>query len=157
MLYNFLKFNPSVFCAHGAGYEVKWQDVDAAAFFQSAWEAIKPGGGLFFDVSTPYKLEHLLGSQFMGEDRRDVTYMWQNRYFPERQQVEMHLAIFVKEPDGRYRRIDEEQVQRAYQAEKLVALLQSIGFVDVRVFGTNALTHPAPEEHRWHIAARKPE
>ena len=133
------------------------QDVDAAAFFQSAWEAIKPGGGLFFDVSTPYKLEHLLGSQFMGEDRRDVTYMWQNRYFPERQQVEMHLAIFVKEPDGRYRRIDEEQVQRAYQAEKLVALLQSIGFVDVRVFGTNALTHPAPEEHRWHIAARKPE
>ena len=76
------------------------QDVDAAAFFQSAWEAIKPGGGLFFDVSTPYKLEHLLGSQFMGEDRRDVTYMWQNRYFPERQQVEMHLAIFVKEPDG---------------------------------------------------------
>ena len=133
------------------------QDVDAAAFFQSAWDAIKPGGGLFFDVSTPYKLEHLLGSQFMGEDRRDVTYMWQNRYFPERQQVEMHLAIFVKEPDGRYRRIDEEQVQRAYQAEKLVALLQSIGFVDVRVFGTNALTHPAPEEHRWHIAARKPE
>lgn len=133
------------------------QDVDAAAFFQSAWEAIKPGGGLFFDVSTPYKLEHLLGSQFMGEDRRDVTYMWQNRYFPERQQVEMHLAIFVKEPDGRYRRIDEEQVQRAYQAEKLVALLQSIGFVDVRVFGTNALTHPSPEEHRWHIAARKPE
>lgn len=133
------------------------QDVDAAAFFQSAWEAIKPGGGLFFDVSTPYKLEHLLGSQFMGEDRRDVTYMWQNRYFPERQQVEMHLAIFVKEPDGRYRRIDEEQVQRAYQAEKLVALLQSIGFVAVRVFGTNALTHPAPEEHRWHIAARKPE
>ena len=103
------------------------QDVDAAAFFQSAWDAIKPGGGLFFDVSTPYKLEHLLGSQFMGEDRRDVTYMWQNRYFPERQQVEMHLAIFVKEPDGRYRRIDEEQVQRAYQAEKLVALLQSIG------------------------------
>ena len=91
------------------------QDVDAAAFFQSAWDAIKPGGGLFFDVSTPYKLEHLLGSQFMGEDRRDVTYMWQNRYFPERQQVEMHLAIFVKEPDGRYRRIDEEQVQRAYQ------------------------------------------
>ena len=133
------------------------QDVDAAAFFQSAWEAIKPGGGLFFDVSTPYKLEHLLGSQFMGEDRRDVTYMWQNRYFPERQQVEMHLAIFVKEPDGRYRRIDEEQVQRAYQAEKLVALLQSIGFVDVRVFGTNALTHPAPEEHRRHIAARFPD
>lgn len=73
------------------------QDVDAAAFFQSAWMPSNPGGGLFFDVSTPYKLEHLLGSQFMGEDRRDVTYMWQNRYFPERQQVEMHLAIFVKE------------------------------------------------------------
>ena len=69
------------------------QDVDAAAFFQSAWEAIKPGGGLFFDVSTPYKLEHLLGSQFMGEDRRDVTYMWQNRYFPERQALEERVGV----------------------------------------------------------------
>ena len=127
------------------GYEMMGIDLSQEMLWQAAQKARKAGFGIPFI------------RQDMGEDRRDVTYMWQNRYFPERQQVEMHLAIFVKEPDGRYRRIDEEQVQRAYQAEKLVALLQSTGFVDVRVFGTNALTHPSPEEHRWHIAARKPE
>lgn len=132
------------------------QDVDAAAFFRAAWDAIKPGGGLFFDVSTPYKLEHALGDQLLGEDRPDITYFWQNRYHPEKQLLDMHLAIFVKEADGRYRRIDEDQTQRAYTAEKLAGLLQSTGFRDVRIFGKSSLSKPNPDEHRWHIAARKP-
>ncbi len=133
------------------------QDVDAADFFRAAFAAIKPGGGLFFDVSTPYKLEHVLGNQFMGEDQRNITYMWQNRFHPEKGLLDMHLAIFVREADGRYHRIDEEQTQRAYPAEKLAALLESVGFVDVRVFGSGStLSKPGAQEQRWHFAARKP-
>ncbi len=138
----------------GVNYLLK--DVDALAFFRAAFDALKPGGGLFFDVSTPYKLEHALGNQFMGEDRENITYMWQNCFHPEKALLDMHLAIFVREQDGRYHRIDEEQTQRAYQAETLVKLLESVGFTQVRVFGKSSLSTPGAQEHRWHIAAKKP-
>ena len=31
-------------------------DVDVLEFFSSAYQALRPGGGLFFDISTPHKL-----------------------------------------------------------------------------------------------------
>ena len=69
------------------------EDQDAAAFFASAYNALRPGGVLVFDVSTPWKLENMLGNQIICEDRPQVTYMWQNRFDRARAQVEMHLCI----------------------------------------------------------------
>ncbi len=133
------------------------EDVDAAAFFTAAYAALRPGGVLLFDVSTPWKLKNTLGGQIICEDREDITYMWQNRFHEGTQRVDMHLCIFVKQKDGSYRRIDEEQTQRAHTAERLMALLQSTGFINVMVFGNSRPEAPRPEEQRWHIAAMKPE
>ena len=47
----------------GVNYLLK--DEDALAFFQAAFKALRPGGGLFFDISTPAKLEHTLGNQLL--------------------------------------------------------------------------------------------
>ncbi len=133
------------------------EDADAAAFFTAAYEALRPGGCLFFDVSTPWKLEHLRGDQIICEDRENITYMWQNRWHPQKMRLDMHLCIFVKEKDGRYRRIDEIQTQRAHTIESLTTLLRGVGFAHVRVFGNSRLDTPRPEEQRWHFAAMKPE
>ncbi len=133
------------------------EDADAAAFFTAAWEALRPGGALLFDVSTPWKLENTLGQQIICEDREDVTYMWQNRYHEGTRRVDMHLCIFVKQKDGSYRRIDEEQTQRAHTVEGLTTLLRGVGFTNIMVFGNSRLEAPRPEEQRWHFAAMKPE
>ena len=53
---------------------------DLMGFLASAYEAIRPGGALIFDVSTPHKLEHTLGNTTFCEDTPHITYMWQNRW-----------------------------------------------------------------------------
>jgi 2-polyprenyl-3-methyl-5-hydroxy-6-metoxy-1,4-benzoquinol methylase len=130
-------------------------DEDVCAFFRAAWEAMRPGGVLIFDVSTPWKLENVLGNEMIVEDREDVTYMWQNSFNPKKGICEMALCFFLKEKDGRYRRIDEEQKQRAHTREGLTALLTSCGFTDVHVYGNSRMESPRDKEQRWHFTARR--
>ncbi len=139
----------------GVNYLLTEQDL--RAFFGAAHDAILPGGGLFFDVSTPAKLEHTLGNRTLGEDTERVTYMWQNRWHTRSRILDLSLCIFVKEKDGRYRRMDEEQRQRAWTMEELHTALKQAGFTDIAFYGNSRLTAPRPAEERWHVAARKQE
>lgn len=139
-------------CCDGVNYMLT--DEDAAAFFASAYKALKPGGVLAFDVSSEEKLRGMIRDGFFGEDRDDVTYLWTNEAAGE-DRIHMELAFFVKEADGRYRRFDEEQTQRIYTPEILSALLEQAGFTDIRVYGDRRLTPPQAGDMRIHITARK--
>ena len=123
------------------------------AFFQSARQALRPGGVLAFDISSAFKLEHTLGDTFFGEDGDDVTYVWFNRFDREDRTVKMELSFFVPERDGRYRRFDEIHVQKAHDPELLRALLSQNGFTNIEIFGDK--TFEAPEENapRIHFLA----
>ena len=118
---------------------------------------VRPGGALIFDVSTPWKLENVLGDELIVEDREDVTYMWQNSFNKKTGVCDMALCFFLLEKDGRYRRIDESQKQRAHTREGLTALLTSCGFVDVHVYGNSRMESPRDKEQRWHFTARRSE
>ncbi|MCL2544335.1 MAG: methyltransferase domain-containing protein [Clostridia bacterium] len=125
------------------------------AFFAAAHAAIKPGGGLFFDVSTPHKLKRVLGGAFLGGNESGVSYLWQNRYDPARALLEMELTGFVREADGRYRRFDELHLQRAHSAEELERWLAEAGFARARIYGERTCEPPRPPDQRWHVAAMK--
>lgn len=123
------------------------------AFFARAHAAIKPGGAIAFDISSPWKLKHTLGNSFFGEDRDDVTYLWANRYDPEAGTVQMDLTFFTREASGLYRRFDETHVQKAHEPEHLVKLLEGNGFAGPRVYGDRTFAPPEPDAPRMHIAA----
>ena len=69
----------AVVCAcDGVNYLL--DDARLNAFFRHVRDALRPGGALAFDVSSAYKLEHVLGDNFFGEDREEAAYLWSNRF-----------------------------------------------------------------------------
>ena len=128
-------------------------DSRVAAFFERAHAAIKPGGALVFDISSPYKIESVLGNSFFGEERDEIAYLWSNAYDAASRIVTMDLTFFVREDDGRYRRFTEVHRQRAHDPERLAALLCEAGFGAIQIFGDRTFEPPAPQEQRVHIAA----
>ena len=132
-------------------------EADVTAFFRAAHRALRPGGALVFDVSTPYKLRNILGSHALCEETEGVTYFWQNSYTARGCRVDMHLSIFVKAKDGLYQKITEDQTQYGYTQATLEKLLLDAGFADIAVYGDQTLAAPKAAEKRWHIAATKKE
>ena len=123
------------------------------AFFARTHAAIKPGGALAFDISSPWKLEHTLGNNFYGEERDDVAYLWSNRFDPEARTVTMDLTFFVRQRDELYRRFSEVHVQKAHAPEHLKALLEESGFSGVEWFGKMTFEAPKQEDDRLHVLA----
>ena len=127
------------------------------SFFRAAHRAVKPGGALVFDVSTPYKLKHVLCSGLMAEDREQVTYIWQNTWHEKRQTVDLDLVFFIRETDGKYRRMEEHQQQRAWDEKTLKETLWHAGFRAVSFYGDYTLNAPKEGNQRWHVAATRAE
>ena len=125
------------------------------AFFRAAWAALRPGGALIFDVSTPEKLSTALGNQTLYSDDERISYIWRNRYDEKTACVSLALSVFVKRPDGAYDRLEERQVQRAHSRAELRAWLKEAGFEQIRFFGRLRVTPPRKGDDRWHVAAVK--
>ena len=142
----------TVVCAcDGVNYLTAPQDVKM--FFDAAYNALKPGGVLAFDISTGAKLLEMPGNVY-AEDRDEVTWMWFSEDAGDRK-VRMDIAFFVRVEDGRYERFDEEQLQRAHTADELTALLTEAGFVNITLYGDRTFEPPKETEKRMHITAVK--
>lgn len=139
----------------GVNYLLRPRDVQS--FFKAAYAALRPGGGLFFDVSTEHKLSRVLGNRLLGGDLDSVSYLWQNHYDARERISQMDLTFFAREPDGRYRRFDEVHRQRAHTREELSRWLSEAGFCGIAFYGDQRLDEPEPSERRMHVAAIRPE
>ena len=99
--------------------------------FTRIYGAINGGGAFFFDVSSEYKIRHILGENTFCEDGEDISYMWFN--FPTSDGVRMELTFFVKGESGLYERREETHCQYAHTEEEIVTALKQAGFARVEV------------------------
>jgi SAM-dependent methyltransferase len=144
----------AIVCAcDGVNYLLSAADV--AAFFKSAANVLSEGGLLLFDVSSAYKLAHVLGGRTYGEDTEACTYLWQNAFDPKSRLLEMDLVFFTKDETGLYMRFDETHIQRAHEAAELCAALQKNGFSLLGVYDAFTRDEPKRESERIQFAARK--
>ena len=111
---------------------------------------------MIFDVSTPYKLKQILCSGLMCEDSEEITYLWQNTWNDHQQTVDLDLCFFIRENDGRYRRMEEHQKQRAWDMETLKNILWKAGFRAVCMYSEATVNAARERDQRWHIAAVHP-
>lgn len=128
-------------------------DERVADFFSCAREALRPGGALAFDISSPYKLEHVLGNGFFGEERDEVAYLWSNKWDAQKHTVQMDLTFFRQETDALYRRFTETHTQRAHDPAVLARMLEACGFSQIRIYGDRTFEEPRSDEMRIHIVA----
>ena len=126
---------------------------ELSGFFNCARRAIRPEGALIFDVSTPYKLKNILCAGLMGEDREEITYLWQNTWHERQKYIDLDLVFFIRKEDGSYRRIEEHQKQKAWDEKTLKEALWQAGFRTVSVYGDYTMNAPKETSQRWHIAA----
>ena len=92
----------------------------------------------------------------MCEDREDITYLWQNTWHERSRTVDLDLCFFIREKDGRYRRMEEHQTQKAWDAETLKGILWQAGFRAVCMYSEGSLNAIREQDQRWHVAATNP-
>ena len=126
----------------------------AEDFFRSAYGALKPGGLLLFDVSSAYKLQHILGDNTFAATGPDWAYIWENQYHPRLRQTDMLLTGFLKRGPG-YARFEERHAQRAYDQAELTASLAACGFTGVQVYEAFTRQAPGAKAERLQFSARK--
>ena len=120
------------------------------AAFRRVAAALRKGGAFLFDVSSAYKLREVVGSNTFCEDRDEIAYLWFNRLFEDR--VEMEITTFVKQKDGRFVRGEERHVQYIHEEEFLRAALEGAGFA---CLGTEGALGDAQDKTRIHFMAKR--
>lgn len=115
--------------------------------------ALAEEGRLVFDVSTPAKLQEVLGDNLYYEDEEDLTYYWQNTLHPKAHSVEMQLTFFERQGEV-YRRYDEEQTQYWHTMEEIRSAIEGSGLTLDSVLGEGG--DPAKQsDHRWIFISTK--
>ena len=114
---------------------------DVEKFLLTAFNGLRPGGILLFDVSSRYKLQHILGQNGYCDSRTDVAYFWPNDAHGE----------------PLYSRFSEKHIQRAHSERELVSWLKNIGFENIGVFSAFTTEPPRDESERLQFTARKPD
>ncbi len=144
----------AIVCAcDGVNYLLSASDV--RAFFKAAHAALKPGGLLLFDVSSRYKLQHVLGCNTFGEAEDSCAYLWKNSYDASSHLCEMQLTLFVSN-GGLYERFEERHIQRGHSVRELRSWLEAAGFIQVEAYEAFTLNVPKDETERIQFAAVKP-
>ena len=128
---------------------------DLAEFLSAANRSLKQDGLLLFDISSAYKLEHVLGGQTFGDDDPACTYLWQNCFDPKTRLLEMRLSVFQPDGGGAYRRFDERHVQRAHTETEIETALESAGFSVEGKYGAFTMDAPKPQSERIQFVAQK--
>ena len=124
-------------------------------FFTAAFEHLKSDGALCFDVSSVYKLQHILGNNTLTNTQGDVHYIWHNDWDEAKRLLQMELHLYVREAQELYRYLSEHQLQKAWSADELKLQLELAGFSDITIFGDMTFSPPDEQSPRLHIMALK--
>jgi len=137
------------------GFNYIIDDEDLEGVFKKAYKLLKDDGLFIFDISSYYKLSQVLGNNMYGENREDVTYMWQNFFYEEDNTLDMDLAFFIKDEEGKFDKFEEEHRQRAYTKEEIVGILNESGFDNIKVYGDFTFEEPKSTSQRIFFACKK--
>jgi ubiquinone/menaquinone biosynthesis C-methylase UbiE len=88
---------------------------------------LRPGGLFVFDLNTPYGLKTEFPMLARELEGGECYLAWTTRYISRQGRSALTMTFFVRERDGRYRRYEEEHVERGYPNAKIIEWLRKEG------------------------------
>lgn len=140
------KFDSVISICDGLNYILNPNDLLKS--FKNVKDHLIKDGIFIFDISSYYKLNHIIGHNTFIEDKDHIYYIWQNYFDHDKNIAEFYLTFFVEEKDGQYIRFDEEHFQKAYKVEEIVDLLKLAAFKEVYCFDGLTFDKPNSESER---------
>lgn len=137
------------------GFNYITYDEDLENVFSKTYELLKEEGIFIFDISSFYKLSTILGDNMYGENRENISYMWQNYFDDEQNLVEMEFTFFVADEGGKFDKYEEVHLQRAYTEEEIIKILNKAGFSKIKVYGDFTFEYPSEDSERIFFICRK--
>lgn len=130
------------------------REEDVMAVFSRVAKYLKPSGYFIFDMKTAFCYERVIGNQTWVEQDDEVSYIWENYYYPEEEINEYLLTIFKKQSDSElYEKIEEAHYQKVYSVERLKEMLEKCGLRLIDAFGENMQGEIKPDSERIYIVA----
>lgn len=129
-------------------------EIDLIKVFRAVHEHLKKDGLFIFDISSYYKLSHILGQNTFAENYEEVSYIWENYFDENRKICDFDLTIFMKEK-GLYRKYEESHSQKAYQEEEILSLIKQIEFKRTDVFDAFSFNKPKKSSERLYFVCQK--
>ncbi|WP_144511149.1 class I SAM-dependent methyltransferase [Bacillus sp. FJAT-22090] len=123
--------------------------------FKRIFDVLTPGGQLFFDVHSLYKMDVIYPNGPFTYEDEDVAYIWHTESGEEDHSIYHDITFFVRDESGYYERFEETHYQRTYPLESYTALLKQIGFSSI-TFSTSVFEEQEEAEiERYFIHAVK--
>lgn len=123
-------------------------------FAASAYQSLRTGGLLLFDISTPHKLKHVLSGQTFFDDGEDATCIWHNTFDERTNALTMDVTLFMRTGDV-YERFDETHVQTAHDPAVVTQVLKDAGYSRVDQYECYTMHAPIKESHRIQFVCQK--
>lgn len=106
---------------------------------------LKEDGLFIFDINSPHKLRNILGNESYINEIDDIFYTWDNLH--EEPFVYSALNFFVSEKDY-YRRGQEELVERIYEVDEIIQILEMTGFHNIEYLDYDTFSEIKEETQR---------
>ncbi len=104
---------------------------DLLQVFRLVNNYLDPGGIFLFDMNTRYKYTDILSNNTFAENREEGSFIWENTFDEETGENLYDLTLYIgfSDEDGEvyYERYEEEHVQKAYDSEEVISLLNESG------------------------------
>lgn len=116
---------------------------------------LDPGGIFVLDFTTEKNFSDGLREIPIVESDGDDIMIWENIYDEEEAVNEHRLTFFLCAEDGRYDRVDEVHLQRAYSLAEIHGALADSGMIFLDAFDSETHGEPCADSVRIHCVARE--
>jgi len=116
---------------------------------------LDPGGVFIFDYKTRYYFGHVLGNRTENYEDDEIFYSWENAFSKKTNRNHYHINFFVPNGGNSYKRIEEEQVQRAFTLQEIKRLAKTAGMEFVAAYDACTENPPRKASQRIYVVLRE--